>query len=245
MSCEINFQVLNHLPVCKVRPAAAVQLTVLPLLIRKLYRQLVPEVWLSETISMSLFFEQCGCTFSVGRPAPTPVSETAVLQSVVLQGTTINSLSCTMLAQKQANIIHTIVCVRSDQINVYLLGLLLKCKLDSRNKNKKNKKNNYLYQYRWNTLQVWGNFNSVLKAVAVTCSRGLVFCNKSNESVWFQFKHFHRCSPSLEMSIAHRSHLILKQTMPDTQLPNTYLVHIINRMCIFLNSMYCVMLIPN
>ena len=110
---------------------------------------------------------------------------------------------------------------------------------------KKNKKSNYLYQYRWNTLQVWGNFNSVLKAVAVACSRGLVFCNKSNESVWFLFKHFHRCSPSLEMSIAHRSHLILKQTMPDTQLPNTYLVHIINRMCIFLNSMYCVMLIPN
>ena len=110
---------------------------------------------------------------------------------------------------------------------------------------KKNKKSNYLYQYRWNTLQVWGNFNSVLKAVAVTCSRGLVFCNKSNESVWFLFKHFHRCSPSLKMSIAHRSHLILKHTMPDTQLPNTYLVHIVDRMCIFLNSMYYVMLIPN
>ena len=134
MSCEINFQVLNHLPVCKVRPSAAVQLTVLPLLIRKLYRQLVPGVWLSETISMSLLFEQCGYTFSVGRPVPTPVSETAVQQNVLLQGTTINCFSCTMLAQKQTNIIHTLVCVRSDQINVYLLGLLLKCKLDSRNK---------------------------------------------------------------------------------------------------------------
>ena len=134
MSCEINFQVLNHLPVCKVRPAAAVQLTVLPLLIRKLYRQLVPGVWLSETISMSLLFEQCGYTFSVGRPVPTPVSETAVQQNVLLQGTTINCFSCTILAQKQTNIIHTLVCVRSDQINVYLLGLLLKCKLDSRNK---------------------------------------------------------------------------------------------------------------